>query len=139
MLAAAVMDMIGVQHWGRDLTTGIVRGGGLGLAALFLYWDATYPRPPRPDHDPVRLIFTISSSIIGRRAERGAWHRGGAVPAVLLSSVSPDQPFVRGVPVRLVGTLCLVSIALAVALSRSRSGRFSAPHCWSGQRRRHCA
>src|SRR5580704_19758372 len=42
VLAAGVMDMIGIrQPRGRDLATGIVRGAGLGLAALFLYWAAT--------------------------------------------------------------------------------------------------
>ncbi len=43
MLAAGVMDMIGIRRpRGRDLATGIVRGAGLGLAALFLYWDTTH-------------------------------------------------------------------------------------------------
>ncbi len=37
------MDMIGIRRpRGRDLATGIVRGAGLGLAALFLFWDTTH-------------------------------------------------------------------------------------------------
>jgi zinc/manganese transport system permease protein len=36
---------------------------------------------------------------------------------LLLSSVSTDLAVVRGVPVRIVGMLCLVAIALAVSLS----------------------
>src|SRR6266436_5273056 len=42
VVAAAAMDLIGVQRRrGRDVATGIVRGAGLGLAALFLYWGTT--------------------------------------------------------------------------------------------------
>ncbi len=41
--AVALMELIGVQRRrGRDLATGIVLGAGLGLAALFLYLDATH-------------------------------------------------------------------------------------------------
>src|SRR6202042_389352 len=41
--AVTVMELIGVQRRrGRDLATGIVLGSGLGLAALFLYLDATH-------------------------------------------------------------------------------------------------
>src|SRR5206468_1992966 len=41
--AAGTMELIGIQRpRGRDLATGIVLGAGLGLAALFLYLDATY-------------------------------------------------------------------------------------------------
>ena len=43
VIAAAAMELIGVQRpRGRDLATGIVLGAGLGLAALFLYFDSTY-------------------------------------------------------------------------------------------------
>jgi zinc/manganese transport system permease protein len=122
VLAAAVMDMIGVQRpRGRDLATGIVRGAGLGLAALFLYWDATYTSTTGATITILfGSIFTISSSIIpvvtllslAALAIVMTLYR-----PLLLSSVSPDLAFVRGVPVRLVGALCLVAIALAVALS----------------------
>src|SRR6204780_4294378 len=38
VLAASVMELIGVQRRrGRDVTTGVVLGASLGLAALFLY------------------------------------------------------------------------------------------------------
>ena len=122
VLAAAVMDMIGVQRpRGRDLATGIVRGAGLGLAALFLYWDATFTSTTGATITILfGSIFTISSSIIpvvtllslAALAIVMTLYR-----PLLLSSVSPDLAFVRGVPVRLVGALCLVAIALAVALS----------------------
>src|SRR5580692_5936764 len=120
--AAGIMDMIGIRRpRGRDLATGIVRGAGLGLAALFLYWDTTRTSTTGA---PVTIlfgsIFTIGSSMIPAIAVFSLVAVG--IVAVLyrpllLSSVSTDLAVVRGVPVRIVGTLCLVAIALAVSLS----------------------
>ena len=122
VVAAGVMDMIGVRRpRGRDLATGIVRGAGLGLAALFLYWDTTRTSTTGA---PVTIlfgsIFTIGSSMIPVIALFSLVAVG--IVAVLyrpllLSSVSTDLAVVRGVPVRVAGALCLVAIALAVSLS----------------------
>ncbi len=122
VLAAAVMDMIGVQRpRGRDLATGIVRGAGLGLAALFLYWDATYTSTTGATITILfGSMFTISSSIIPVVAALSVAAVGIVMTLyrpLLLSSVSPDLASVRGVPVRLAGALCLTAVALAVALS----------------------
>jgi zinc/manganese transport system permease protein len=122
VLAAGVMDMIGVRRpRGRDLATGIVRGAGLGLAALFLYWDATYTSTTGATITILfGSIFTISSSIIGFVALLSVAALGIVATLyrpLLLSSVSTDLAYVRGVPVRLAGALCLAAIALAVALS----------------------
>ena len=122
VLAAAVMDMIGVQRpRGRDLATGIVRGAGLGLAALFLYWDATYTSTTGATITILfGSIFTISSSIIPVVVLLSLAALGIVATLyrpLLLSSVSADLAFVRGVPVRLAGALCLTAVALAVALS----------------------
>jgi zinc/manganese transport system permease protein len=122
VLAAAVMDMIGVQRpRGRDLATGIVRGAGLGLAALFLYWDATYTSTTGATITILfGSIFTISSSIIPVVVLLSLAALGIVATLyrpLLLSSVSADLAFVRGVPVRLAGALCLTAIALAVALA----------------------
>jgi zinc/manganese transport system permease protein len=122
VVAAGVMDMIGVRRpRGRDLATGIVRGAGLGLAALFLYWDTTRTSTSGA---PVTIlfgsIFTIGSSMIPVIAVFSLVAVG--IVAVLyrpllLSSVSTDLAVVRGVPVRIAGALCLAAIALAVSLS----------------------
>jgi len=122
VVAAGVMDMIGVRRpRGRDLATGIVRGAGLGLAALFLYWDATRTSTTGA---PITIlfgsIFTIGSSMIPAIAVLSIVAVG--IVAVLyrpllLSSVSTDLAVVRGVPVRIAGALCLAAIALAVSLS----------------------
>ncbi|HTX81122.1 MAG TPA: metal ABC transporter permease, partial [Streptosporangiaceae bacterium] len=106
---------------GRDLATGIVRGAGLGLAALFLYWDTTNTSTTGATITILfGSMFTIGSSAVPLVA-------GFGVPALvivavlyrplLLSSVSADVAAARGVRVRLTGLACLLAIALAVSLS----------------------
>jgi zinc/manganese transport system permease protein len=122
VVAAGIMDMIGVRRpRGRDLATGIVRGAGLGLAALFLYWDTTRTSTTGA---PITIlfgsIFTIGSSLIPAITVLSIVAVG--IVAVLyrpllLSSVSTDLAVVRGVRVRIAGALCLAAIALAVSLS----------------------
>ena len=87
VVAAGIMDMIGIRRpRGRDLATGIVRGAGLGLAALFLYWDTTHSNTTGAT---ITILFGSVShhqqlDSPGRNAaERaGPRHRGGALPAV---------------------------------------------------------
>jgi zinc/manganese transport system permease protein len=122
VLAAGVMDLIGArQARGRDLATGIVRGAGLGLAALFLYWAAT---STSTTGSAVTILFgsmfTIAPGLVPVVAAFG-------LPALLivavlfrplvLSSVSPELAAARGVRVRLTGLACLIAIALAVSLA----------------------
>jgi zinc/manganese transport system permease protein len=127
VVAAAVMDMIGIRRpRGRDLATGIVRGAGLGLAALFLYWDTTHSNTTGAAITILfGSLFTISSSILPVVALLSV--AGLGIVAVLyrpllLSSVSTELAVVRGIPVRLVGLLCLVAIAVAVSLSAMTIG-----------------
>ena len=122
LAAAGVMDMIGIRRpRGRDLATGIVRGAGLGLAALFLYWDTTFTSTSGATITILfGSMFTIDKSLIPVIALFGLAAVG--IVAVLyrpllLSSVSTDLAVVRGIPVRLTGALCLAAIALAVSLS----------------------
>ncbi|HEU5416400.1 MAG TPA: metal ABC transporter permease [Streptosporangiaceae bacterium] len=122
VLAAGVMDMVGIRRpRGRDLATGIVRGAGLGLAALFLYWDTTHTSASGVAVTVLfGSMFTLSPSAIPLVVICGV--AALAIVAVLyrplvLSSVSADLAAARGIPVRLVGLLCLIAIALAVSLS----------------------
>jgi zinc/manganese transport system permease protein len=122
VIAAGIMDMIGIRRpRGRDLATGIVRGAGLGLAALFLYWDTTSTSTTGATVTILfGSMFTISSTAIPLVVAFG-------VPALaiiailyrplLLSSVSADAAAVRGVRVRLIGLACMLAIALAVSLA----------------------
>jgi zinc/manganese transport system permease protein len=127
VLAAGVMDMIGVQRpRGRDLATGIVRGAGLGLAALFLYWDTTHSNVSGATITILfGSIFTISSSLLPVITLLSVVAVGIVAilyRPLLLSSVAADLAAVRGISVRLVGLLVLVAIALAVALSAMTIG-----------------
>jgi zinc/manganese transport system permease protein len=127
VLAAGVMDMIGVERpRGRDLATGIVRGAGLGLAALFLYWDTTHSNVSGATITILfGSMFTISSSLLPVIALFSAAAVGIVAilyRPLLLSSVAADLAAVRGISVRLVGLLILVAIALAVALSAMTIG-----------------
>jgi zinc/manganese transport system permease protein len=122
VVAAGIMDMIGIRRpRGRDLATGIVRGAGLGLAALFLYWDTTTTNTTGVAISVLfGSIFSVSSSVIPLAVALGVVALGivgvGYRP-LLLSSVSADLAAVRGVRVRLVGIGILIAIALAVSLS----------------------
>jgi zinc/manganese transport system permease protein len=122
VVAAAAMDLIGVQRRrGRDLATGVVRGAALGLAALFLYWGTTSTSTTGATITILfGSIFTISRSTTAVAALLGVVALGiiaGLCRPLLLSSASPELAFARGVPVRVIGSLCLVAIALAVSLS----------------------
>jgi len=127
VIAAGIMDLIGVQRArGRDLATGIVRGTGLGLAALFLYWDTTRTSTTGA---PVTILFgsmfTIDSSIIPVIAAFSVAAVGiiaALYRPLLLSSVSADLAYVRGIRVRLTGVLSLAALALAVSLSAMTIG-----------------
>jgi zinc/manganese transport system permease protein len=127
VLAAGVMDMIGVERpRGRDLATGIVRGAGLGLAALFLYWDTTHSNVSGATITILfGSMFTISSSLLPVITLLSVVAVGIVAilyRPLLLSSVAADLAAVRGISVRLVGLLVLVAIALAVALSAMTIG-----------------
>jgi zinc/manganese transport system permease protein len=127
VLAAGAMDMIGVQRpRGRDLATGIVRGAGLGLAALFLYWDTTHTSTTGATITILfGSMFTISSSIlpvIGLLSAIALGIVAVVYRPLLLSSVAADLAAVRGIRVRLVGAMCLIAIAVAVSLSAMTIG-----------------
>ncbi len=122
VIAASIMEMIGIrQPRGRDLATGIVRGAGLGVAALFLYWDTTSTSTTGATVTILfGSMFTVGSSAIPLVLAFGL--PALAIIAILyrpllLSSVSADVAAARGVRVRLTGLACLIAIALAVSLA----------------------
>jgi zinc/manganese transport system permease protein len=120
--AAGVMELIGIQRArGRDLATGVVLGASLGLAALFLYLGTTSTSTTGATVTILfGSLFALSTTTLPLVLAFG-------VPAVgiialiyrplLLSSVSPELAVARGLPVRLIGGLYLLAMALAVALS----------------------
>jgi zinc/manganese transport system permease protein len=119
---AGAMEMIGIRRArGRDLATGIVLGASIGLAALFLYLGTTTSSTTGASQqilfgsifstdsstEPIVLIFGLVCLGIMAIVQR----------PLLLSSVNTDMAAARGVPVRAVGLLYMLALALAVGLS----------------------
>jgi zinc/manganese transport system permease protein len=122
LLAAAAMETVGIQRSrGRDLATGIVLGASIGLAALFLYLTATEQSTTGAT---VTILFgsafAIASSTVPLIALLGVLVLGLMLllyRPLLLSTVSPEMAAARGIPVRLLGVLYLLALALAAALA----------------------
>ncbi|HMD51145.1 MAG TPA: metal ABC transporter permease [Solirubrobacteraceae bacterium] len=122
VIAAGAMEAIGIQRArGRDLATGIVLGAGIGLAALFLYLDTT-------QHNTTGAVvtilfgsvFAISSSTLPLILLLSAVVLAITLTLyrpLLLSSVSAEMAAARGIPVRVVGAVYLLALALAAALA----------------------
>jgi zinc/manganese transport system permease protein len=122
VVGAAVMDMIGVQRLrGRDLATGIVLGAAIGLSALFLYLTSTTGATTGATQQVLfGSIFTTTTGTITVVAGLGAVALGAIALVgrpLLLSTVSPDIAAARGVPVRLVGAIYMLALAVSVGLS----------------------
>ena len=119
--AAGVMELIGVQRVrGRDLAAGIVLGAGFGLAALFLYLGTTFDNTTGATVtilfgsifalDPGTLPLALAFGLIALGIIFVLYR------PLLLSSVSSELAAARALPVRLIGGLYLLALALAVAL-----------------------
>src|SRR6201990_1810955 len=126
VVAAIILEAIGVQRRrGRDVTTGVVLGAGLGLAALFLYLGSQHS-------STTGASFTVlfGSIFVIQPATFPPLIASGVIALIvitalsrvlLLSSLSPDVAAARGVPVRAVGVAYLVALAISVSLSSVRS------------------
>jgi zinc/manganese transport system permease protein len=120
--AAGVMETIGIQRArGRDLATGIVLGAGFGLAALFLYLGTTFDNTTGATITILfGSIFALDKAILPAALVFGALALAIIVACyrpLLLSSISPELAAARGIPVRLIGGLYLIAMAVAVALA----------------------
>ena len=120
--AAAVMELIGIQRRrGRDVATGVVLGAGLGLAALFLYLGTQYSSTTGASFTILfGSIFVITPSTVPILITSAVLALGTVVllaRVLLLTSLSPDIAAARGVPVRAVGAVYLMALAVSVALS----------------------
>ena len=122
VIGAGAMDLIGVERVrSRDLATGIVLGASTGLAALFLYLDATQSATTGATQQILfGSIFTVDPSTIPLVAVFSAVTLAAIAVIyrpLLLSSVSPDIAAARGIRVRLVGLAFMLALAVAVGLS----------------------
>jgi zinc/manganese transport system permease protein len=122
VVGAGIMELLGIRRpRGRDLATGIVLGGALGVAALFLYLGTTETSMTgatitilfgsmfviRASTVPVFIVLAVSALAVV-----GLLYR-----PLLLSTVSSDIASARGVRVRSVGIGYLLAMAVAVSLS----------------------
>jgi zinc/manganese transport system permease protein len=122
LAGAATMELLGVRRpRGRDVATGIVLGGALGLAALFLYWDTTVNSTTGATVTVLfGSLFTISAGVVPALIVLSAISLVGIAVLyrpLLLSSLNPDMAAARGVPVRTVGVAFLLVLAVAVSMS----------------------
>src|SRR5580693_1197190 len=120
--AAAFMEMVGVQRRrGRDVATGVVLGGALGLAALFLYLGTQSSSTTGASFTILfGSIFVITTSTIPALIASALITLATVAllaRVLLLSSLGPDIAAARGVPVRAVGAAFLMALAVSVALS----------------------
>jgi len=120
--AAGIMELIGIQRArGRDLATGIVLGAGFGLAALFLYLGTTSQSTTGATVTILfGSIFALDTATLPLVAVFGAVALATVLllyRPLLLVSASPELAAARGLPVRVIGSLYLLAMALAVALS----------------------
>ena len=115
------MEMIGVQRArDRDLATGVVLGAGLGLSALFLYWDTTVHSTTGAAMVVLfGSMFAINSHLVP------AILITAVIPVIIvvvlyrplmLCGVHPDLAAAVGVPVRAVGAAYLAAMAIVVGL-----------------------
>lgn len=120
--AAGAMELVGIQRArGRDLATGIVLGASLGLAALFLYLVSTsHPTTGATVTILFGSMFAIDPSLVPAIVALAMVALGlvGLIQRpLLLSSLNPDLAAARGIPVRPIGALYLLALAVSVSLA----------------------
>jgi zinc/manganese transport system permease protein len=115
------MEVIGVQRRrGADIATGVVLGGALGLAALFLYLGTQQTSTNASFSILFGSIFVVASGTIPAIVASGAVALlvvGLLARPLLLVTISPDLARAKGVHVRLVGVVFLMALAVTVSLS----------------------
>jgi zinc/manganese transport system permease protein len=121
-VAALLMEGIGVQRRrGRDVATGVVLGGALGLAALFLYLGTLRTATSGASFTILfGSIFVVSPDTVPAVVASGVIAlvlTAALARMLLLSALSPDIARARGVRVRLVGIAFLLALAVDVSLS----------------------
>lgn len=122
IIAALLMELIGVQRLkGRDVTTGVVLSLGMGVTALFLYWDTTIGSSSNAAVSVLfGSLFVVNPAVIGPVIGLSIASLVLVIAAyrwLLMSSLDADLATARGVPVRLAGIMFLIALALAVELS----------------------
>jgi zinc/manganese transport system permease protein len=127
VVSGGIIESLGVRRPRlRDLTTGLVLGAGLGLAALLLYLDTTSSSTTGASVTILfGSLFTVSSNDAPVIVALSAAALGLVVLCyrmLLLGSLDTDLAAARGVPVRFVGFAYVLALALAVSLAAATIG-----------------
>lgn len=122
LAAATAMEAIGVQRRrGRDIATGVVLGGALGIAALFLYLGTQHTSRTGASFSILfGSIFVVAPDTVPAIIAAGvvALATVGILSRrLLLTAVAPELARARGVSVRLTGIIFLAALAVVVSLS----------------------
>ncbi|HWG28635.1 metal ABC transporter permease [Actinospica sp.] len=126
------MDLAGSERRSaRDVSTGIVLGAVLGLSALLLYFDTTSSSTTGVT---ITVLFgslfaisgytlpaTVSFAVLGLGLLTLLYR------PLLLSSVSPDLAAARGVRIRLLGLIFMITMGITVALASLIVGTILSP------------
>ena len=103
------------------MATGVVLGGALGLAALFLYLGTQSSSTTGASFTILfGSLFVLTSSTVPALIVSALIALVTVIVlarVLLLSSLSPDIAAARGVNVRLIGAVFLMALAISVALS----------------------
>ncbi|HWG00366.1 MAG TPA: metal ABC transporter permease, partial [Trebonia sp.] len=106
---------------GRDVATGVVLGGALGLAALFLYLGTLRTSTTGASFTILfGSIFVVSPDTVPAVVASGVVAlvaTGVLARRLLLTALSADIARARNVNVRLVGIVYLIALAIDVSLS----------------------
>jgi zinc/manganese transport system permease protein len=127
IVAAGLIELLGLHRpRARDVATGLVLGAGLGLAALFLYLDATSSSTTGVTVTILfGSLFAVSQQMLPSIVALSAVSllvMAVCYRMLLLSSLSSDLAAARGVPVRAIGIAYLVIMAVAVSLAAETIG-----------------
>jgi zinc/manganese transport system permease protein len=122
LASAAAMEAIGVQRRrGRDIATGVVLGGGLGVAALLLYLGTQHTSRTGASFSILfGSIFVVAPGTVPAMVAAGAIALGTVAllaKRLLLTAIAPELARSRGVNVRLTGVIFLMALAIVVSLS----------------------
>ena len=121
-VAAVSLEFLGVRKVrDQDVATGIVLGAGLGLSALFLYFDITGTSTTGAAVMVMfGSMFALPSNLVWPAiivAALGLGTVGLLYRPLLLSVTDPELAATRGISNRWVGILHLLTLAGAVALA----------------------
>ncbi|EPZ41018.1 metal ABC transporter permease [Alicyclobacillus acidoterrestris] len=118
ILAGAGVEWLGDRARNRDVATGIILSFAMGLGSLFLYFDTRFTSNASA---PMMVLFG-SMFVLNPGIIPIVTFTGLAALVVLLiiyrpllvCSVNPEIAQTRGIPVRLVGILFMILLAIAI-------------------------